>query len=245
RSAIDNHARMDADLTAALELYLSDLNRGRLSPEVLKHRFKAPTNQHFDAHSYLIQARQSGDLAQALSAAQPQVPMYEAIRTVMNAYRAMGDHAAWKTPLPPLPARSLKPGEAWNGLPLMVQRLAALGDLPAETQPAEHYDAPLVEGVKRFQTRHGLDADGVVGPATLAQLNVTPAQRVEQMALTLERLRWTPLLYGPRMIVVNIPEFVLRAYEGAGSEVKLDLEMRVVVGRALDTRTPIFLEEMR
>ncbi len=163
----------------------------------------------------------------------------------MNAYRAMGDHPAWKTPLPPLPARSLKPGDAWDGLPLMAQRLAALGDLPAETQPAEHYDDPLVDGVKGFQTRHGLDADGVVGPATLAQLNVTPAQRVGQMALTLERLRWTPLLYGPRMIVVNIPEFVLRAYEGTGSEVKLDLEMRVVVGRALDTRTPIFLEEMR
>jgi len=245
RSAIDNHAQMDADLTAALERYLTDLNHGRLSPEVLKHRFKAPSNQHFDAHGYLIQARESNNLAQALSAAQPQVPMYEAIRTAMNAYRAMGEHPAWKTPLPPLPARSLKPGDDWNGLALMAQRLAALGDLPAETQPAEHYDDLLVEGVKRFQTRHGLDADGVVGPATLAQLNVTPAQRVGQMALTLERLRWTPLLYGPRMIVVNIPEFVLRAYEGTGTEVKLDLEMRVVVGRALDTRTPIFLEEMR
>jgi murein L,D-transpeptidase YcbB/YkuD len=65
------------------------------------------------------------------------------------------------------------------------------------------------------------------------------------MALTLERLRWTPLLYGPRMIVVNVPEFVLRAYETQGSHVKLDLEMRVIVGRALDTRTPIFLEDMR
>ena len=245
RSAIDNHAQMDADLTAALERYLTDLNHGRLSPEVLKHRFKAPANQHFDAHSYLIQARESNNLARALSAAQPQVPMYEAIRTAMNAYRAMGDHAAWKTPLPPLPARSLKPGDDWDGLPLMAQRLAALGDLPADTQPAGHYDDLLVEGVKRFQARHGLDTDGAVGPATLAQLNVTPAQRVGQMALTLERLRWTPLLYGPRMIVVNIPEFVLRAYEGTGAEVKLDLEMRVVVGRALDTRTPIFLEEMR
>jgi murein L,D-transpeptidase YcbB/YkuD len=65
------------------------------------------------------------------------------------------------------------------------------------------------------------------------------------MALTLERLRWTPLLYGPRMIVVNIPEFLLRAYETEGNRVKLELEMRVIVGRALDTRTPIFLEDMR
>src|SRR5690606_11757924 len=55
----------------------------------------------------------------------------------------------------------------------------------------------------------------------------------------------TPLLHGPRMIVVNVPEFVLRAYERTAQGVDLQLEMRVVVGRALDTRTPIFLEDMR
>src|SRR5690606_39361776 len=107
------------------------------------------------------------------------------------------------------------------------------------------YEGELVEGLRRFQTRHGLEADGIIGPATLAQLDVTPAQRVEQMALTLERLRWTPTLYGPRMIAINVPEFVLRAYEQKGGKIELNMEMRVVVGRALNTQTPIFLEDMR
>jgi murein L,D-transpeptidase YcbB/YkuD len=244
-SSPDVQAKLDADLTSALERYLTDLVHGRLSPEVLKHRFKAPPLSQFDARAYVLQARQSGRLAQALAEAQPQVPMYKSLRSAMNAYRALGDPAAWRTPLPPLPARSLKPGQAYAGLAVIAERLVILGDLPASATAADHYDGSLVEAVRKFQERHGLEADGVLGAATLAQLNVTPAQRVEQMALTLERLRWTPLLYAPRMIVVNIPEFILRAYELQGNKVKLHLEMRVVVGRALDTRTPIFLEDMR
>ncbi|MEB2399295.1 MAG: L,D-transpeptidase family protein [Alcaligenaceae bacterium] len=243
--APDALARLDAALTAALERYLTDLTHGRLSPEVLKHRFKAPPPNRFDARTYILEARRAGRLAEALDGAEPRVPMYAAIRSAMNAYRAMGDHPAWRTPLPPLPARSLKPGERYGGLPVLAARLAALGDLPVAVVPGDLYEGMLVEGLRRFQARHGLEPDGVLGAGTLAQLNVSPAQRVEQMALTLERLRWTPLLYAPRMVVVNIPEFVLRAYELRGEGVELKLEMRVVVGRALDTRTPIFLEDMR
>lgn len=238
-------ARLDKQLTDALIRYLRDLHQGRLNPDILQHRFKTPPLSMFNPRSIIANARTTDRLAQALNDAVPKVPMYESLRTTMNAYRAMGLPTAWQGALPPLPARSLKPGDAYTGLTTLAARLVTLGDLPSSTIVPALYEGELIEAIQRFQTRHGLDADGVVGPATLAQLEVTPPQRTRQMALTLERLRWTPLLYGPRMIVVNIPEFVLRAYETQGSHVKLDLEMRIIVGRALDTRTPIFLEDMR
>ena len=61
----------------------------------------------------------------------------------------------------------------------------------------------------------------------------------------MERLRWTPLLQGRRMVVVNVPEFVLRAYDVEGSQVRVRLTMKVIVGKALDTRTPLIDEAMR
>jgi L,D-transpeptidase YcbB len=76
-------------------------------------------------------------------------------------------------------------------------------------------------------------------------LNVPPAARVRQIELMLERLRWTPLMLGPRMIVINIPEFVLRAYEVQGERIAVRATMRVIVGKALNTRTPLFVEQMR
>lgn len=247
----DRLAALDADLTGAVLRYLSDLHNGRLSPEVLSHRFKAPPSQSFDARAYLDRARQAGRLGQAVQASTPKFPMYEALRGVMNAYRAMGDHPAWQLTLPEPKSRSIKPGQPYDGLEVLAARLIALGDLselvdqglPAAASGV--YEGELLEGVRRFQARHGLETDGVIGAATLAELNVTPAERVEQMALTLERLRWTPTLYGPRMIAINVPEFILRAYEQKDGKIELNMEMRVVVGRALNTQTPIFLEDMR
>jgi murein L,D-transpeptidase YcbB/YkuD len=107
------------------------------------------------------------------------------------------------------------------------------------------YEGALVDAVRGFQQRHGLTGDGVIGAATLKQLQMTPAARVRQIELTMERLRWTPLLQGPRMIVINVPEFVLRAYEVEDGRIGVRQTMKVIVGKAMDTRTPLFDEDMR
>ena len=104
----------------------------------------------------------------------------------------------------------------------------------------------MVAGVKRFQDRHGLVSDGVIGKGTVAALNVPIARRIRQLVLTMERLRWIPDLEGERFIVVNIPTFHLWAWDSLNIEGAPSLDMNVIVGRnTLNTQTPVFFEQMR
>jgi murein L,D-transpeptidase YcbB/YkuD len=124
--------------------------------------------------------------------------------------------------------------------------LLATGDLPAGTPPpADRYDTSLEAGVVSFQLRHGLEMDGVIGKATQAALAIPLTWRVRQIELALERLRWLPDLSAGRLIAVNIPMFQLWAWDQVPSSAPPTLSMHVIVGRALDTRTPVFAAELR
>lgn len=241
-------ARLEAALTTALERYLSDLHKGRIDPQRIHHNYQAPSSDGFEPAAYLRAAVKNQRLAEAAREAEPGLPLYARLREALGQYRKRAGDPAWQQALPPLPGGKLAPGQAYAGLAMLGQRLAVLGDLApdaADAQLPPRYEGPLVNAVQAFQLRHGLAADGVIGKATLAQLQVTPAARVRQIELMLERLRWTPLTQGPRMIVINIPEFVLRAYEVRDGRIHVQQEMKVVVGKSLDTRTPLFDEDMR
>ena len=238
--------RVDQALTLAMERYLRDLHSGRIDPREIHEIFDGGSHQPFDARTILRDALAQDRLLQAVREAAPRFPLYPALRKALAHYVALERDPAWRAPLPPLPGRKLEAGQPYAGIAQLAERLIRLGDMPAGVPIADRYEGAVVEGVKSFQRRHGLDPDGVVGPATFEQLQVTPAARAVQIALTMERLRWTPLLQASRMVVVNIPEFVLRAYDvRPGGGVDLKVEMKVIVGRALNTRTPIFDEEMR
>jgi len=238
-------AALDTAITRALQGYLSDLQNGRVDPRGIHANFDVRRAAPLDADAYLRAAVADQRVGQALREAEPRVPMYAALRHVLARYRALAGHPAWEVPLPPVPGRKLSTGQSWAGLPLLARRLQALGDFPAGTPVPARLEGTLVTALQSFQERHGLTPDGVLGQATLQQLGVTPAARMRQIELALERLRWTPLLQGPRMIVVNVPEFVLRAYEVHDGKVDVQVTMKVIVGKAMDTRTPLFDEDMR
>lgn len=241
-------ASLDGALTNALQRYLSDLHFGRLPPKAVRDNGGAASLDRFDPAATLRRALAANRLADAVAEALPAQPPYASLREALRRYRELADDPArvkaWKTPLPALAARKLEPGQPWAGVPLLAARLAALGDMPAAA-PGARYDGAVVDGVKAFQARHGLLADGVIGRDTLAQLAVTPSERVRQIGVNLERLRWTPQVRAPRMIVVNVPEFALRAFAQEDGQPKAKLQMKVIVGKSLDTRTPLFAEDMR
>ena len=241
----EQQARLDAALTQAMQHYLGDLSRGRVNPSQIKANFSLPNQPAADLTAWLSTAVREQRLRQAVAQLANQAPMAASLRQALAEYRALIHHPAWQSSLAPLPGRKLEAGQAYAGLPLLAQRLQALGDLAAETPVPERLEGELLEALMRFQERHGLTPDGVLGYQTMRQLNITPEQRAEQIALSLERMRWTPLHQAARMVVVNVPEFVLRAYEVQDGRIHVKLSMKVIVGKAMDTRTPLFDEEMR
>jgi len=98
--------------------------------------------------------------------------------------------------------------------------------------------------VKRFQARHGLAADRTLGAQTVKALNTPLSYRVQQLQWTLERWRWLPHEFAEPPIVVNIPEFRLRAYDTDG-EGDVAIEMNVIVGKAYLHETPVFADTMQ
>ena len=243
----DNDAliQLDRALTSATRRYLSDLHSGRIDPHQLEENYSRVSGSGFDPDALLISAIADDRLPEAARSAQPPLAQYRELREVLARYRLLTGNPAWQKALPPPADGKLQPGQTYPGIAVLIQRLKVLGDLPANGVPPARYEGRLVDGVKSFQERHGLTPDGVVGKGTLEQLNVTPAARVRQLELALERLRWRPLLESSRSIEVNIPEFRLRAYELRDGKIEMRASMNIIVGNANKTRTPIFDAEMR
>ena len=242
----DAAAPLEEALTRQVLDYLRDLRHGRVDVAAqLKAHYDSPTAPAPDLAAALRDAVARGTPDDALRAALPPWPQYAALQQALLRYRALADHPAWQTRWPALPGGRLQPGQRWAGLPTLAARLQALGDLATPAAVTDSYSAALQKAVQTFQDRHGLSADGVLGKTTLDALDVAPATRAHQIALAMERLRLTPLPAAPRFVTVNVPEFMLRALRQDDGGVHEDLKMRVIVGKALDTRTPLFDEDMR
>jgi murein L,D-transpeptidase YcbB/YkuD len=85
------------------------------------------------------------------------------------------------------------------------QRLIITGDLPREAGISNSFDSYVDGAVKRFQARHGLPADGVIGEFTLKAMNIPADVRLQQLNTNLIRLQTFPEDLGRRHVMVNIP----------------------------------------
>lgn len=168
-----------------------------------------------------------------LAAFEPVHPQYGLLRAGMQRLHALA-REPWPAIALPRGTRSIARGDSADVVREMRRRLQRLGDLATDDGSGVH-DASLTAAVERFQQRHGLTADGVVGGATLRALNVPPSERLRTMLVNIERLRWMPEETPPGALLVNIPEFRLHVYE----DHREVMSMRIVVG-AHATRTVVF-----
>jgi L,D-transpeptidase YcbB len=155
-----------------------------------------------------------------------------ALKKSLTRFETIRELGGW----PAIPeGRAIKPGQKDPRVPLLRKRLIISGDMGLESfSPDQLLDDALAEGIRRFQQRHGLRADGVVGPDTLAELNVGVKERIAQIRLNLARWCRLPARPGPRYLLVNIPGFRLDVVENR----KVVESMRAIVGRT-ERRTPV------
>jgi murein L,D-transpeptidase YcbB/YkuD len=242
----DALARADVALSAVALQFLADLRFGRAPPQRVEPHYRAPEK---DA-AFVAELRDAvarDRVAALIAAAEPRFPQYARLKRVLLEYRLLARQPA--SILPPLasPRSKVVTGDAYAGTAALRAQLVRLGDLAADSAgPADgRLWETLADGLRRFQERHGLQPDGILGHETLAALNEPIAARVGQIVLSLERMRWLPDLAAGPLIAINIPSFRLWAFTATPEGRDAALSMPVVVGRAMRTETPVFIGEMR
>jgi murein L,D-transpeptidase YcbB/YkuD len=232
--------RFDAAMTVCVIRYISDLHIGKVNPRHFDFGIDVEAKK-YDLPDFLKNHVVDGpNVPEVLAQVEPPYPGYRREIQALQIYMELARKDDGEQ-LPPV-KKTVAPGDAYPGVPRLTRLLRLTGDLPADADvpaAAAVYQGPLVDAVKIFQRRHGLDPDGRIGAQTIGDLNVPLSRRVRQMQLTLER--WLPLGIQKAPIVVNIPEFRLRAYD---EHLKNALTMNVVVGKAYDHSTPIFIDDM-
>ncbi|MFO8045885.1 MAG: peptidoglycan-binding protein, partial [Halomonas sp.] len=249
-TALTELAQFDLQTSALLLTALRHLQRGRLDPRRVDPQWEIPVEPARLDPDAISRAVDGQRFEQAFSEARPAYAPYERLRSGLARYRNIERVGGW--PLLPDQPRVLRPRDVDDAVSLLRERLAMEGELEVmaadpsvfpraelETPDPRRFDALLEEAVKRFQRRHLLEADGIVGPQTRDALNVPVAARIDQIRLNLERARW--LLNGlpEAFVLVDIAGYRLSYFRPNGEIWR----SRIVVGQPY-RRTPSLRSEI-
>lgn len=214
-------ANADVWLTAAFVGYASDMLVGQVDPRSVSQSWFIPARPSA-VDSALVRTLEDSSMSDGLAQMAPQDSDYAVLKREYAHYRQIAAHGGWPEIFPGVSREELR------------VRLEAEDDSIAPDS--------VTTALKLWQARHDLVADGKVGKATFAALNVPAQDRVDQIATNMERHRWLPRSLGQRYIYVNVPSFRLDAYDSS----RRRLSMRVVVGADYKEKsTPVFADSMR
>jgi murein L,D-transpeptidase YcbB/YkuD len=234
-SASDKRAILDLFLSQAFLMYATQMVEGQVDPSLAHVDWRA-RRRKADLVKLLEYAMLNHRLPQVLEDLVPPHEEYRQLVAALRHYRELAAYGGW----PQIPAGpTIRPDARDERLPLVKALLLLTGDLALAVAMDDAYDPGTVEAVKIFQARHGLNADGVIGPKTLASFNVPVEERIRQIELNLERWRWMPKGFGRRHIRVNVADFSLDVVEDG----QLVMHMPVIVGTQY-RKTPVFSAQM-
>jgi len=149
--------------------------------------------------------------------------MYAGLKKNLQLYLDITKAGGW--PVIPI-TKTMKKGETQASVPSIKKRLQLSQDMPGNDSSAVFTDT-LELAVKTFQKRHGYKQDGVITASLIKEMNVSASERLKQILLNMDRMRWLPQKPVGNLIIVNLPEFMLHVYDGT----KPVFDMVVVVGK--------------
>jgi murein L,D-transpeptidase YcbB/YkuD len=236
-------ASFDTALTVSTMRYIRSIHCGRVNPKEFKFELDMGGEQLPLAEFIQIQVLNASDPAAEIQKLEPPFLGYRKLLALLPVYEGYAKQA--DEPKLPTITKTVRPGQPYAGVVRLGWFLKTIGDIPARVQldpNATIYDGALVDGVKHYQDRHGETPTGNLDTRTINELNTPPWVRIRQIKLTLERWRWIPHSFSQPPVVVNLPEYRVRAMNPDGT---VAFYKNVIIGKAYGHKSPVFEKEIQ
>jgi murein L,D-transpeptidase YcbB/YkuD len=233
----------DTALTVSAMRYIRAIHCGRVNPKEFKFQLDMGGGQLPLADFIQAQVLNASDPAADIQKLEPPFLGYRKLLALLPVYEGYAKQA--EEPKLPTITKTVRPGQPYAGVVRLGRFLQTINDIPASVQldpNATIYDGALVAGVKHYQDRHGENPTGNLDPRTINELNTPPWVRIRQIKLTLERWRWLPHSFSQPPVVVNLPEYRVRAMNPDGT---VAFYKNVIIGKAYGHKSPIFEKEIQ
>ena len=225
-------ARLDFLLSDAFLTYARHLYFGKLDPKEL-HEFWGISRQPKDLKKLLQEGIEKNEIPEILEDLKPKHQVYTGLKESLAEYRELkvAQDSISKIPR----GENIEPGDSDTRIPAIAQRLEELVNFKRDTSAQNVYSEALVEAIKEFQQSKSIQTDGIIGNATIDELNKGPKDIYNQILANLERWRWYPRDLGDHYILINIPHFRLAVVKDGDTVRKHN-----VIAGAKARPTPIF-----
>ncbi|OUS36053.1 murein L,D-transpeptidase [Rhodobacterales bacterium 56_14_T64] len=225
---------VEVALSRALVNYASDIQTGVLVPLQIDDGM-VREKPNADGNAFLAGMR-DGQPMSYIRSLTPKSPQYRALMKEKQRLETLLQQGGWG---PAVANRKLEPGESGADVIALRNRLIVMGYM--RPSASRTYDGNMEAAVQQFQSDHGLEADGVAGKGTIAEVNKPVSTRLKSVIVAMERERWLPVERGERHILVNQTDFTAKIIDHGN----VTFETRSVIGKNQhDRRSPEFSDVM-
>jgi murein L,D-transpeptidase YcbB/YkuD len=233
----------DTALTVSAMRYIRAVHVGRVNPKEFKFQLDVEGLQLPLAEFVQTHVLNASDPVAEIQKTEPPFLGYKKLLALLPVYEGYAKQDDGQKL--PMITKTVRPGQPYADLARLGRFLQVIGDIPADVplnSNATIYEGALVDGVKHYQDRHGETPTGNLDARTINELNMPPAARIRQIKLTLERWRWVQHSFPQPPVVVNLPEYRLRAMNTDGT---VAFYKNVIIGKAYGHKSPIFEKEIQ